>query len=42
MSYAPILAAAFVLWPVMGVLGAQGYGPLLALAALPALPADLP
>jgi O-antigen ligase len=37
MSYAPILAAAFVLWPVMGLLGAQGYGPLLALAALPAL-----
>ena len=37
MSYAPILAAAFVLWPVMGLLGAQGYGPLLALAALPVL-----
>lgn len=37
MSYAPILAAAFVLWPVIGLLGAQGYGPLLAIAALPAL-----
>ena len=37
MSYAPILAAAFVLWPVMGFLGGQGYSPLLALAALPAL-----
>jgi O-antigen ligase len=37
MSYAPILAAVFVLWPVMGLLGAQGYGPLLAIAALPAL-----
>jgi O-antigen ligase len=37
MSYAPVLAAAFVLWPVMGVLGGQGYTPLLGLAALPAL-----
>ena len=37
MSYAPILAAAFVLWPVMGLLGAQGYGPLLAVAAVPVL-----
>lgn len=37
MSYAPILAAAFVLWPVIGLLGAQGYGPLLAITALPAL-----
>jgi O-antigen ligase len=36
MSYAPVLAAAFVFWPVMGLLGAQGYGPLLAVAALPA------
>ncbi|MEZ5946439.1 MAG: O-antigen ligase family protein [Hyphomonas sp.] len=37
MSYAPFLAAAFVLWPVMGLLGGQGYAPLLGLAALPAL-----
>lgn len=37
MSYAPVLAAAFVLWPIMGLLGGQGYTPLLALAALPAL-----
>lgn len=37
MSYAPVLAAAFVLWPLMGLLGGQGYSPLLALAALPAL-----
>ena len=37
MSYAPLLAAAFVLWPLMGLLGGQGYAPLLALAALPAL-----
>lgn len=37
MSYAPVLAAAFVLWPLMGLLGAQGYAPLLGLAALPAL-----
>ncbi|MEZ5999051.1 MAG: O-antigen ligase family protein [Hyphomonas sp.] len=37
MSYAPFLAAAFVLWPLMGFLGGQGYAPLLGLAALPAL-----
>lgn len=37
MSYAPILAAVFVLWPVMGVLGGQGYAPLLLLAALAAI-----
>lgn len=37
MSYAPFLAAAYLLWPVMGLLGGQGYAPLLALAALPAL-----
>ena len=37
MSYAPVLAAAFVLWPIMGMLGGQGYAPLLGLAALPAL-----
>lgn len=37
MSYAPVLAAVFVLWPVMGLLGGQGYAPLLGLAALPAL-----
>ncbi|MCA8900928.1 MAG: O-antigen ligase family protein [Hyphomonas sp.] len=37
MTYAPILAAVFLLWPVMGFLGGQGYAPLLGLAALPAL-----
>lgn len=37
MSYAPFLAAAFVLWPLMGILGGQGYAPLLVLASLPAL-----
>ncbi|MEZ6000122.1 O-antigen ligase family protein [Hyphomonas sp.] len=37
MSYAPVLAAVFVLWPIMGLLGGQGYALLLALAALPAL-----
>ncbi len=37
MSFAPFLAAAFVLWPVMGLLGGQGYAPLLSLAALAAL-----
>jgi len=37
MSYALVLAAAFVLWPVMGLLGGQGYALLLGLAALPAL-----
>lgn len=37
MSYAPVLAAAFVLWPLMGLLGGQGYALLLGLAALPAL-----
>ena len=42
MSYAPVLAAAFVLWPVMGFLGGQGYAPLLGLAALPALALSRP
>ena len=37
MSYAPILAVVFLLWPVMGLLGGQGYSPLLVLAALPAV-----
>ncbi|KCZ51479.1 hypothetical protein HY3_08140 [Hyphomonas pacifica] len=37
MSYAPFLAAAYLLWPVMGLLGGQGYAPLLVLAAIPAL-----
>ena len=37
MRYAPFLAAAFVLWPLMGFLGGQGFTPLLILAALPAL-----
>ncbi|KCZ91571.1 O-antigen ligase family protein [Hyphomonas johnsonii] len=37
MTFAPVLAVVFVLWPVMGLLGAQGYGPLLALAGLAAL-----
>ena len=37
MSYAPFLAAAFVLWPLTSMAGTQGNAPLLALAALPAL-----
>lgn len=37
MSYAPFLAAVFLFWPICGILGAQGYAPLLLLAAIPAL-----
>ncbi len=37
MSYAPFLAAILVLWPVMGLLGGQGYAPLLALGGIAAL-----
>lgn len=37
MSFGPILAAAFVLWPVMAVLGGQGFAPLLGLTGLAAL-----
>ena len=37
MSYAPILAAAFLLWPLMGVLGGQGYAPLLLVLSLIAI-----
>ena len=37
MSYAPFLAAAYLLWPIMGLLGGQGYAPLLVLAAIPAI-----
>jgi len=42
MSYAAVLAAAFVLWPLMGILGGQGFAPLLGLAALPALALSRP
>jgi O-antigen ligase len=37
MSYAPFLAAAFVLWPLTSMAGTQGNVLLLALAAIPAL-----
>lgn len=37
MTYAPFLAAALALWPVVAFLGGQAYSPILALAALPAL-----
>lgn len=37
MNYGPVLAVAFVLWPVMAVLGGQGYAPLVGLTGLAAL-----
>ena len=37
MSYAPFLAAAFLLWPLTSIAGTQGNVLLLALAAIPAL-----
>jgi O-antigen ligase len=37
MNYGPVLAAAFVLWPVIAVLGGQGFAPLLGLTGLAAL-----
>ncbi len=37
MNYGPVLAAAFVLWPVMAVLGGQGFAPLVGLTGLAAL-----
>ena len=37
MNYGPVLAAAFVLWPVMAVLGGQGFAPLLGLTGIAAL-----
>jgi O-antigen ligase len=37
MNYGPVLAVAFVLWPVMAVLGGQGFAPLLGLSSLAAL-----
>ena len=37
MSYAPFLAAAFLLWPITSMAGTQGNPLLLALAAIPAL-----
>ncbi len=37
MTYAPFLAAALALWPVVAFLGGQAYSPLLVLVALPAL-----
>lgn len=37
MSYGPVLAAAFLLWPVMSFLGGQGYAPLVGLTGIAAL-----
>ena len=37
MNYGPVLAAAFVIWPVMAVLGGQGFAPLIGLTGLAAL-----
>lgn len=37
MNYGLVLAAAFVLWPVMAVLGGQGFAPLLGLTGIAAL-----
>ena len=37
MNYGPVLAAAFVLWPVMAVLGGQGFAPLVGLTGVAAL-----
>jgi len=37
MKYGPVLAAAFILWPVMAVLGGQGFAPLIGLTGLAAL-----
>ncbi|MFN4226239.1 MAG: O-antigen ligase family protein [Hyphomonas sp.] len=37
MTYGPVLAVAFVLWPVMSVLGGQGFAPLAGLTGLAAL-----
>jgi len=37
MNYGPVLAAAFVLWPVLAVLGGQGFAPLLGLTGFAAL-----
>lgn len=37
MHYGPVLAAAFVFWPVMAVLGGQGFAPLIGLTGIAAL-----
>lgn len=42
MTYGPVLAVAFVLWPVMAVLGGQGFAPLVGLTALAALTLSRP
>ncbi|MEQ9504776.1 MAG: O-antigen ligase family protein [Hyphomonas sp.] len=42
MKYGPVLAVAFVLWPVMAVLGGQGYAPLVGLTGLAALVVSRP
>ncbi|MBA3068706.1 MAG: O-antigen ligase family protein [Hyphomonas sp.] len=42
MSFGPFLAAAFVLWPVMAVLGGQGFAPLVGLTGLAALAVSRP
>lgn len=37
MSYGPVLAAAFLLWPLLALLGGQGFAPLVGLTGLAAL-----
>lgn len=37
MKYGPVLAVAFVLWPVMSALGGQGFAPLIGLTGIAAL-----
>lgn len=37
MKYGPVLAVAFLLWPVMSALGGQGFAPLVGLTGLAAL-----
>jgi O-antigen ligase len=37
MSYGPFLAAAFLLWPLLALLGGQGFAPLVGLTGLAAL-----
>lgn len=37
MKYGPVLAAAFLLWPVMSALGGQGFAPLVGLTGFAAL-----
>jgi len=37
MTYAPVLVISLALWPILALLGGQGFSPLVTLAALPAL-----